>query len=190
MGVSGRRKPPRDLWPAASVEQGEPAASAGVDALRAEGFRYVADVTTIDADHDEWQDHLNNGAAVRMFNDLRMAYVATNLAPDWVAYIWKQQLSVVVRELHVQYESEGRISEGFVGGTRISRRQGKAGFIEQRLVEARDARPVARAWIVQLLVGDGRATDWPDWYWERVAGVEGAPVPIVEPTPRAPFGPP
>jgi acyl-CoA thioesterase FadM len=107
-----------------------------------------------------------------------------------VAYVWKQKLTVVVRELHVQYESEGRISEGFVGAMRISRRQGKAGFIEQRLVEAGDARPVARAWIVQLLVDGGRATDWPDWYWDRVADIEGGPVPIVAAAARAPFGPP
>jgi acyl-CoA thioesterase FadM len=190
VGVTGRRKPPRDYWPARSVREGAPQPSAGVDALRADGYRYVADVEAIDADHDEWQDHLNNTAAVRMFNDLRMAYVAANLAPEWVGYLWKNDLSVVVRELHVQYESEGRISEGFVGATRISRRQGKAGFVEQRLVEAGDARPVARAWIVQLLVEGGRATDWPGWYWDRVAAVEGGAVPIVAAAPRAPFGPP
>ncbi|MGH9024567.1 MAG: acyl-CoA thioesterase [Acidimicrobiia bacterium] len=188
--MTGRRKPPRDLWPAESVREAGPQPSAGVDALRADGFRYVADVEAIDADHDEWQDHLNNTAAVRMFNDLRVAYAAANLAPEWVAYVWKQQLTVVVRELHVQYESEGRISEGFVGAMRITRRQGKAGFIEQRLVEAGDARPVARAWIVQLLVEGGRAIDWPSWYWDRVADVEGGPIPIVEVAPRAAFGPP
>lgn len=188
--MTGRRKPPRDYWPARSVREGAPQPSAGADALRADGYRYVADVEAVDADHDEWQDHLNNTAAVRMFNDLRMAYVAANLAPEWVGFLWKNNLTVVVRELHVQYESEGRISEGFVGATRISRRQGKAGFIEQRLVEAGDARPVARAWIVQLLVDGGRATEWPGWYWDRVAAVEGGPVPDVPATPRAPFGPP
>lgn len=188
--MTGRRKPPRDYWPARSVREGAPQPSAGSEALRADGYRYVADVEAVDADHDEWQDHLNNTAAVRMFNDLRMAYVAANLAPEWVGFLWKNNLTVVVRELHVQYESEGRISEGFVGATRISRRQGKAGFIEQRLVEAGDARPVARAWIVQLLVDGGRATEWPGWYWDRVAAVEGGEVPIVEPAVRAPFGPP
>jgi acyl-CoA thioesterase FadM len=190
VGVTGRRKPPRDYWPAPSVHRGEPQPSAGADALRADGYRYVADLEVVDADHDEWQDHLNNTAAVRMFNDLRMSYVATNLSPDWVAYVWKHQLTVVVRELHVLYESEGRIDERFVGAERISRRQGKAGIIEQRVVEAETARPFARAWIVQLLVEGGRVTDWPEWYWERVADIEGGPIPIVEPTPRAPFGPP
>jgi acyl-CoA thioesterase FadM len=190
VGVSGRRKPPRDEWPVESVRRGEPLPSTGVDALRADGFRNVFDIAALDADHDPWQDHLNNTAAVRMFNDLRIAYVAGNLAPEWVRHVWKEQLTVVVRELHVLYESEGRISEGFVGATRIVRRSGKAGVIEQRLVEARDARPVARAWIVQLLVDGGRATDWPDWYWARVAAAEGGPVPVVDAAPRPPWGPP
>ena len=40
------------------------------------GFRVVFDVETVPEDGDRYQDHLNNGAPVRMFNELRMAYVA------------------------------------------------------------------------------------------------------------------
>jgi hypothetical protein len=52
------------------VRQGEPAPSAGVDAMRADGYRVVFDVETRPGDEDRYQDHLNNNAPVRMFNEL------------------------------------------------------------------------------------------------------------------------
>ncbi len=61
--------------------------------------------------------------------------------------------------------------------------------MEQRLVEATTARPLARAWIVQLLVGADGVEAFPDWFWEAVAELEGAPVPEWD-APRTPWGPP
>lgn len=180
----------RDPWPPQGVHQGAPAPSAGVDALRAEGFRVVFDVDPIAGDGDRHQDHLNNGAAVRMFNELRMAYIAANLAPDWPRFVRGSDRTVVVRELHVQYDTEGWIHEHFVGATRWAARRGKAGLVEQRLVEAETARPLARAWVVQLLLGEqGAVESFPDWFWDAIADLEGGPVPEL-PSVRTPWGPP
>lgn len=179
----------RDPWPPQGVRQGEAEPSAGVDALRAEGFRVLFDVESMPEDADRHQDHLNNGAPVRMFNELRMAYVAAHLAPDWPRFIRRSGRTVVVRELHVQYETEGWLHERFVGATRWAARRGKAGLVEQRLVEATTARPLARAWVVQLLVGEQGVEAFPDWFWEAVAEIEGAPIPEWDAA-RAPWGPP
>ena len=151
------------------MRQGEAAPSAGVDALRAEGFRVLFDVESVPEDADRHQDHLNNGAPVRMFNELRMAYVAAHLAPDWPRFIRRSGRTVVVRELHVQYDTEGWLDEQFVGATRWAARRGKAGLVEQRLVEAttgaaaraRVGRPAPgrcrrRRGLPRLVLGGGR----------------------------------
>jgi acyl-CoA thioesterase FadM len=178
-----------DPWPVKGITREEPEPSPGVDALRAEGFRMVFDVEPIDADRDEHQDHLSNIGAVRMFNDLRVAYVASRLAPDWPRFVRRGGRTVVVRELHVQYESEGWMDDRFVGGVRWAARRGKSALVEQRLVEATSARPLARAWVVQLFVTPDGVAAFPDWLWEMIAEVEGAPVHEIEGE-RAPWGPP
>jgi acyl-CoA thioesterase FadM len=181
----------RNPWPVTGVRPGEPDESPGASALRADGFTVVFDVDAVDADRDEYQDHLNNTAAVRMFNELRIAYVAARLAPRWPKYVRREGMAVVVRELHVLYEREGWMHERYVGATRYAQRRGKAAIVEQRLVEASGAEPLARAWVVQLLVGsDGRVTDWPAWFWAMLHEVQGDPVPVVEDAHRPPWGPP
>ena len=85
---------------------------------------------------------------------------------------------VAAREVHVLYESEGLPGESFVGAMRYVRREGKAAVLEQRLVEAATGRPVARAWVVQLLVQEGTVVDWPDSYFARVAEIEGREIPV------------
>ena len=180
----------KDPWPPRGVRQGAPSPSPGVDALRADGFAAVFDVEPLPEDADLYQDHLNNGAPVRMFNELRTAYVATHLAPDWPRFVRRSNRTIVVRELHVQYDTEGWMHEAYVGAMSYRARRGKSGLIEQRLVEASTARPLARAWIVQLIVGsDGKVEHFPDWFWEALAGVEGAPLPEWT-ADRRPWGPP
>ena len=173
-----------DPWPVVGVRRGEPEPSAGVDALRGDGFRVVLDVDSIPSDADAYQDHLNNHAAVRMFNELRIAYVASELAPDWPRFIRRTASTVVVRELHVEYQSEGLMHERFVGATRWGARRGKAGLVEQRLVEVTTGRPLARAWVVQLFVGPAGVEAFPDWLWERIGEVEGGPIPVLDATRR------
>lgn len=179
----------RDPWPVRGVRQGDAADSAGTTALRDDGYPVVFDVVTLPEDRDEYQDHLNNTAAVRMFNELRTAYIAARFAPDWVRHVRRTGLTVVVRELHVAYDSEGWMHERYVGATRVAQRRGLALVLEQRLVEAIGARSLARAWILQLLVGAEGVTAFPDWYLDMVAEVQGAPVPDV-PATRPPWGPP
>src|SRR5690242_9334317 len=91
----GRDADWRDPWPVTGVRQGDPEPSPGVDALLADGYRAIFDVDPVDADRDTYQDHLNNLAAVRMFNELRVAYVAAHLAPDWPRYVRRSNLAVV-----------------------------------------------------------------------------------------------
>jgi acyl-CoA thioesterase FadM len=187
----GRDADWRNPWPVQGVRRGDPEPSPGVTTLHVDGFAVAFDVEPLEADRDEYQDHLNNTAVVRMFNELRIAYVAARFAPRWPRYVRREGLTVVVRELHVLYESEGWMQERYVGATRVAQRRDKAAVVEQRLVEAVTARPLARAWVLQLLVGaDGRVTDWPDFFWDVVMDVQGAPVHTVPDPTRPRWGPP
>jgi acyl-CoA thioesterase FadM len=163
--------------------------SAGAEALAADGYRFVIPVEPIPADFDA-QNHLNNAATVRLFNDLRVAYVRGEVGDEWVTIIREDGLVVAAREVHVLYESEGMPGEAFVGALRYIRREGKAAVLEQRLVEATTGRPVARVWVLQLLVQNGTVVDWPDAYFARVAEIEGREIPIIPRRPAVPWGPP
>ena len=161
----------------------------GAAALAADGYRFVVPVETAASDFDA-QGHLNNAATVRLFNDLRVAYVRGEVGDAWVELLRRDRLVVAAREVHVLYESEGLPDEEFVGALRYVRREGKAAVLEQRLVEAATARAVARAWVVQLLVQDGRVVDWPDSYFSRVAAIDGREIPTGPRRPPSDWGPP
>jgi acyl-CoA thioesterase FadM len=160
----------------------------GARALRDDGYRFVADAPTTDTDYDQ-QQHVNNAAVVRMFNDLRIAYVNERLAPRFIDHLRDEGLVHVARELHDLYESEGMPDERFVGGARVVARYGRAGIMEERIVDEATGRPVARGWVVQLLVRDGRVVDYPDWYWDLAADTEGG-VRVADASARPSWGPP
>lgn len=161
----------------------------GTAVLRDDGYSFVTAIDTVEGDFDN-QGHLNNVAAVRYFQDLRIGYVMDRLAPRWTDHLSTEGLVLVARELHVLYETEGMPGERFVGAARVRTRQGRAGIMEERVVEAVTGRAVARAWVVQLLVRDGRVVDYPDWYWELLETSEGAPVRVLDAGARRPWGPP
>lgn len=162
------------------------------DALTStEGYRYVVPVT-LRAEHIDGQGHLNNAAVARILNDLRVAYIGAGPGPGWGEYLHTpgHRRTVVVRELHVAYDREATIDDELAGCVRVSARRGKAKIVEQRIVDVRADAVVARAWVVQLFVEDGRVRDFPDFYWDAIATAEGRAVP---PGPRPadiPFGPP
>ena len=161
----------------------------GAAALEADGYRFVGPVTPDPSDYDG-QGHLNNASTVRLFNDMRIAYVRHVLDPWWSERIRSDGLVIAAREVHVLYESEGLPGEHYVGGMKYVRREGKAALLEQRIVEATAARAVARAWVVQLVVQQGTVVDWPDEYFVRVEAAEGR---AIERRPRRAdirFGPP
>ena len=151
--------------------------SVGAETLRADGYRFVVDVEPGPADFDG-QGHLNNAATVRIFNDIRGSYVRDEVGAEFVASLRTDRLVVAAKEVHVLYESEGMPGELFVGGQRYLRREGKAALLEERLVEAATGRALARAWVLQLLVQDGRVIEWPALYFERVAAIEGFAIPV------------
>jgi acyl-CoA thioesterase FadM len=161
----------------------------GAEALRTEGYRFVIPVVPVESDYDG-QGHLNNAATVRLFNDLRVAYVRGEVGPSWIEILENDKFVVAARELHVLYESEGMPGEVFVGGMRYVRREGKAAVLEERLVEAETGRAVARAWVLQLLVREGTVVDWPDPFFARVAEIEGREIPRVPRRPAELWGPP
>lgn len=146
-------------------------ASLGASALHDEGYRFVITIEPGPADFDA-QGHLNNAATVRLFNDMRVAYIQRRIGERWVDHLRAEGLVVVAREVHVLYESEGRPGEEYLGAMRYVRREGRAAIIEQRLVEASTGRAVARAWVVQLLARDGSVVEWPDFYFGLVAEIE------------------
>jgi len=171
------------------VSEPEPEGSGpGADALRADGYRFVIPVAPAPSDFDA-QGHLNNAATVKLFNDLRVAYVQGEVGFEWTDTLRRESLVVAAREVHVLYESEGLPGESFVGGMRYVRREGKATVLEERIVESTTGRPVARAWVVQLLVQDGTVVEWPERYFARVAEIDGRPLPV-GPRRHAPWGPP
>jgi acyl-CoA thioesterase FadM len=140
--------------------------------LELDGYRFIAPVVTR-ADDFDGQGHLNNASTVRLFNDMRVAYVHGRIGPWWPEQIQANGFVIAAREVHVLYESEGLPGERFVGGMKYVGRDGKAAILEQRIVEAQTGRPVARAWVVQLLVQRGGVVEWPARYFERVAEIEG-----------------
>ncbi len=163
--------------------------SPGADTLRAEGYRFVIPMEPEPDDFDG-QGHLNNASTVRLFNDLRVEYVRGEVGAEWIETLRGEQFVVAAREVHVLYESEGFPEESFVGALRYIRREGKAAVLEQRLVEATTGRPVARAWVLQLLVQQGSVVDWPDAYFARVEEIEGREIPRVPRRPASDWGPP
>ena len=165
------------------------AADAGADALAADGYQVVTPVVTRDDDFDA-QGHLNNAATVRLFNDMRVGYVHGQVGAWWPEEIRVNQLVIAAREVHVLYESEGRPGEEFVGGMKYVEHVGKSAVLEQRIVEATTGRPIARAWVVQLLVQRGQVIDWPARYFDRVAEIEGRVIPARPRPAPAPWGPP
>ena len=171
--------------PAPAVE----GAVEGAVVLGADGYNFVRVVETGPLDFDG-QEHLNNAATVRLFNDMRVAYVHGRIGSWWPDEIRANGYVIAAREVHVLYESEGRPGEQFVGGMKYVGRNGKAAVLEQRIVEAGVGRPIARAWVVQLLVRGGDVVEWPARYFERVAEIEQRAIPV---RPRAevkPWGPP
>ncbi len=83
-------------------------------ALERDGYRFVAPVVTRADDFDA-QGHLNNAATVRLFNDMRVAYVHGRVGPWWPEQIRANGFVIAAREVHVLYESEGLPGEHFVG---------------------------------------------------------------------------
>jgi acyl-CoA thioesterase FadM len=164
-------------------------ASEGARALAADGYRVVDRVPTVADDFDQ-QGHLNNAATVRLLNDMRVSYVHGRVGAWWPEAIRANGFVIAAREVHVLYESEGLPGEELVGAMKYVGREGKAAVLEQRIVEATTGRPIARAWVVQLLVQAGRVVDWPDRYFERVAEIEGGPIPARPRGVVRPWGPP
>lgn len=158
------------------------------EALTAEGYRVIGVAATTIADFDG-QGHLNNAATVRLFNDARVTFVHDHVGSWWRDEIARERYVVAAREVHVLYESEGRPDEAFVTALRYVRREGKALVLEQRLLERQTARPVARAWVVQLLVQDGEVVEWPRSYVERVEEIGDRSLPV-RPRSTIPWGPP
>jgi len=161
----------------------------GERALRDDGYRFVVPVAPAPSDFDA-QGHLNNAATVKLFNDLRIAYVQGEVGFAWTETLRRDTLVVAARELHVLYESEGFPGEEFFGGMRYVRREGKASVLEERIVESTTGRPVARAWVVQLLVQNGTVVEWPELYFDRVAAIEGRAIPTGPRRAAAEWGPP
>lgn len=153
------------------------------------GYRFVRPVR-LTPEHIDHQGHLNNAAVARILNDLRVEYIFSGPGEPWRDHLRAEGLTVVVRELHIAYDREATIDDELVGCVRVSARQGKAKIVEQRIVDAARDLPVARAWAVQLLVRDGAVVEFPQFYWDAVAAVEGR---VIPPEPRIPateWGPP
>ncbi len=161
----------------------------GARVLVADGYAYADPVLPRDEDYDQ-QGHLNNAAIVRLFNDMRVAYVHGRVGAWWPEEIRANRYVIAAKELHVLYESEGLPGDAFAGAMKYVHREGKAAVLEQRIVEAMTGRAVARAWVVQLLVQDGAVVEWPARYFDAVARIEGHDIAVRPRRSTRSFGPP
>ncbi len=153
------------------------------------GYRFVIAAPVGPSDFDA-QGHLNNAAIVAIFNNTRMIYVPTRIGPRWTNYLKPAGVVVVAKELHVRYESEGMPTDELLSAVRMKERRGRATIVEQQLLARADRRVIASAWIVQLLVKDGAAIEWPEWYWGLLEEGEGHPFPPGPSLPRVEWGAP
>jgi acyl-CoA thioesterase FadM len=151
-------------------------------------YRFVIDSQT-SAEHFDWQGHLNNTAAAKLLEDARRLYVVDGLGREYAQRLW-DSVTVVVRELHVSYETQGYPEERFRCGARTVSRTDKSYVVEQRLEEATTGRVVVQAWAVMLVAAKdaARAVASPDWFWTRVEEFEGQVMPA-RPRDRRPWGP-
>jgi acyl-CoA thioesterase FadM len=162
--------------------------SPGEQVLYDDGYRFVVPVEA-PADGFDGQGHLNNAAVAQIFNDLRVAYML-RAQPELGRRLGERGYVVAVREMHVLYETQTMPGERLVGAVRIEGRRGRAQVAEQRIVEQSTGRPLARAWLIHLILRDGQVADWPDDYWETVAKIEDRPMPDRPRIAPQPFGPP
>ncbi|MEP6625431.1 MAG: acyl-CoA thioesterase [Acidimicrobiia bacterium] len=154
-----------------------------------EGYSFVEPVV-LTPEHIDHQGHLNNAAVARILNDLRIAYIFSGPGERWRDHLRTETLTVVVRELHIAYDREATIDDRLVGCVRVSARRGKAKIVEQRIVDAVRDLTVARSWAVQLLVRSGVVVEFPDFYWDAVAAVEGRVIPAEPRAAVTEWGPP
>ena len=143
-------------------------------ALRAAGWIELAVETG--PQHYDAQGHLNNAAIAQLCNDMRLRYRQVVLGPWWERVLHEEQLVVAAREAHFSFDSEGLPGEAFVGVMRYSHREGKAAIAEQRIMESRTGRVVARGWVLLLVIRKGLVIDWPEEFFEHIAWVQGAPI--------------
>ena len=104
---------------------------------------------------------------MRIFNDIRIAYIYEQIGDRWREHLAAEQLVVVAAEVHVLYESEGLPGEEYVGAMRYVRREGRAAIIEQRLIEAdRGAWRSRGRGSCSSSRATARVVDWPPFYFD------------------------
>ncbi len=139
---------------------------------------YVAPAPTTDA-HYDMQGHLNNAAALSLFNDLRIGYITHVVGGAWPAGLDMGNRIFAVADLFCSFLSEGFPGESYLGGTRIIGRTRVAWCYDQVLVAEADRRVLARARVVHLVVdrAAGGVVPVPEEFWALVEQAEGHPIP-------------
>jgi len=154
------------------------------------GFSCIVDLTPPD-DFFDWQGHLNNAFAAKLLESARVTYLGEGVGAEFRRRLWESAF-LVVRELHVSYETEGFPDDEYRCGIRVASRTEKSFTIEQVLIDRATQRVIVRAWLVMLIVGRDteRVIPIPDWYWQRVEQLEGRAIPPDTAAPRRRWGPP
>lgn len=134
------------------------------------GYAFVVDVATTPRHYDV-QGHLNNGAAVLLFNSVRLRYVQELLLAGGGGGLVAEGQVVGVRELVCRYESEARPGEELRGGCRVLGRSRRSWLYDQVLVTGE--RLVARCRVVECVIRDGAAVEVPAAFWRIVEAAEG-----------------
>lgn len=146
-------------------------------------YRFVIDVAVSDTDLD-MQRHLNNAAIVRLFQELRIAYIQDHVVRRRLGMY--DGTVVVVADLHCHYESQGSAEDSYRGGTAIVARTEKAYCYDQVLVAGAEERVVARCRVVELFTDGRRVVPIPEPWWAEVERAEGREIPTTTelPLPR------
>jgi acyl-CoA thioesterase FadM len=138
-----------------------------------------------DDGHYDVQGHLNNVAALEIFQELRVRYMGGLVGRREMGLVARDHV-VGVRELVTSYITEARPGEPLVGHCRILGRSRRSWAFDEVITTGE--RVVARCRVVECAIGDGRAIEVPEPFWARVQQVEGRELPVRElPVGRTPW---
>ena len=136
-------------------------------------------------DHYDVQGHLNNAAAIRIIQDLRVTYMRDVLGRRRIEGMARGHI-VGVREMVTSYIAQAHPGEQLYGGCRILGRSRRSWCFDELICTA--DRVVVRCRLIECAIHDGRAVEVPADFWAAVEQAEGRELPIRElPVGRTPW---
>lgn len=136
-------------------------------------------------EHYDTQGHLNNVAAIRIFQDIRVIYMRDRVGRRRLNLLPREYV-IGVRELVTSYLTEARPGEQLYAGCRVLGRSRRSWCFDEVITTA--DRVVARLRLIECAISEGKAIEVPAALWAAVEAVEGRDLPVRElPVGRTPW---